>query len=445
MTTAYTSRPSLPRDLLERWPTPDGVSPGQWRDWDAKRRKQWLIDQTYEKTPDGWVLRTDNANSPTSQRVDEVVTTLEGGVELLTTLVPDDDGGRGDREPVRPRGLLIWLVVLVVMLVLIAALLADWGSDGSSSSDEVPVNASVPAVTAPPDESTTPPSDAVPDATITFSSIPDHIAYAKSWSDGSLGVTLNPDGTYRLVAAGVDETGHFKMTREDGVDRILFLDPGDPTGLHVRSQVSVSIEDGVLVFGDGSAAQRLSQVDALPTIDANLPPAQQLDTSGAVIDGSWVSDHPTLRWPTSSNDGVSYLITAEAATGGVDIDLDAATISGTIEAPFDCLVPRCAPSGSDVVDGTATYTIESGEVAGVQGRWGFDGIATVTTAWNAAIECTNGTCTWPYSVTFEVPYTLRLVESEGLAYLDFDQFEGVTPDGITYSIFLRGRIPFVGP
>ncbi len=438
MTTAHTSRPSLQRDLLDRWPKPDGVSAGQWRDWDAERRERWLIDQTYEETPDGWVLRPDNANSPTSQRVDEAVTTLEGGVEVVRALLP--------HEPARrPSILLVGLLAFVVLSVLVAAILADWGSDGSSSSDEVPINASVPAVTAAPNESATPPSDAVPDATITFSSIPDHIAYAKSWSDGTLGLTLNPDGTYRLVAAGVDETGNFKMTREDGVDRILFLDPGDPTGLYVRSQVPVSIEGSVLVYGDGSAAQRLSEVDALASIDAKLPPAQQLGTSGAVIDGSWVSDHPTLRWPTSSNDGVSYLITPATASGGVDIDLDAATISGTIEAPFDCLVPRCAPSGPDVVNGTATYTIESGEVAGAQGRWGFDGVATVTAAWNAAIECTTGTCTWPYSVTFEVPYTLRLVESEGLAYLDFDQFQDVTPDGITYSIFLRGRIPFVGP
>ncbi len=490
-TKVYPDRPWLPDDLVENWPKPSEVSHRQWRFWDLAERQRWLIDHTFEKSGDGWVQRSDHASGETAQRVEQTVTTFEGVSTVFEDVTNDlVDRVRRDRRathcPIcderigeRPhkckgdlptgapgrRGRIASLslpqVVYVLLAVLIfsffvAALLTDWfGSGGESSTDSstptgelvtvAPIDSiAVDEATASTIASAGDAMDAsdAPTGTITFSSVPDHIRYAKTWSDGEFGLTLDPDGTYRLVSAGIDEVGRFKMTTEDGVDRILFLDPTDPTEITTTLQMPVTIVDGVLVYGQGDAARRLNQVAALPVIATVYPPPQRLDYAAAASVGSWVSEHPGLRWVGSPSDGVSYVLSVGSVTGGLDIDLAKGVIAGTGNAALVCDAGRCVNLDTDVVTGSATIAIESGVVTGYPGRWGFEGTADVTADWNATIACTAGTCTWPYSLSIEMPYSLALVESEAIGYLRFEGVDGITPDGIAYEIYFTIKVPF---
>lgn len=477
--TASQKKPVLPEELVSRWPPPEQLPRFQnWGSMTCDERERWLIEGAYEQTDDGWVVRADRAGDETAQQVVQAVTTVSGAdtiaVDLFQEVVKpalDDAAQDGpfDSHTGRPEGdeqleghIWAWYAVVAVLLlvIVVAALLTDMfgtrgGSDpepsvadqvvdDQSDADEITEGADPPPVADEPavDEQAVADGPVVdeqavePDpATITFSSLPEHVAYAKTWSDGEIGITLNADGTYRFVSSGVDNVGEFKMTAEDGVDRLLFLDPDDPSGLYVTSQLPVSIDDGVLVYGQGEGARRLSEVPELPEIAAVFPAPQFLDFAASEIDGSWLTEHSGL--------GLNYRIIATSANGGLDIDIEAGTISGTAEFSFVCEERRCLEDGDDV-SGTARFTVTTGTLSGSPGRWRYEGTASIEENWQAATGCDAGTCGWPYSTTFDTDYRISLSDEFGEGYFKVEQVEGSSGDDIAYSIRLSAATPFVG-
>ncbi len=491
----FEERPRVDREIVERWPAPDGVPPERWRRWPIKQRNDWLIDHTFTKNEAGsWVVRPEAAGSKTADQVVQAVMTVKGAETVFEPITeqaimaadfqPDSVkcpncghalsrgwstcpgcGLTGESlNDVRFAGYntaraVATVILCIILLVVIAALLTDLfgGGDGEetitpASVDVVqdapePTSAPVPSEpTATAAEAEPPPATAAPDPAITFSSIPDHVVYAKTWSDGEVAIQLNPDGTYVYRTAGVDETGRFKMTAEGGVDRIEFLDPDDPSGLNVTFQLPVDIiSDGSLVYGPDETARVMNEVAVMPEFEAEaLPPPQRLDFATAAYGGAIASKHAGLEWPTTGHPGVSYGLEVKTMAGGLDIDIGAGTISGHVDATFGCPDEGCRDPGEEMLSAVATIDVASGELESFAGRWIYRGTATVAFTWDSAIPCTTGSCPWQYSASIDVPYRFELFADLGEGYGRFEFTEGDAGDGITYSVGLSVDPSFVG-
>ena len=461
---AFKSKPKLPDELIARWPPPEQLSPNlDWGSMTYDQREHWLIRHAYEETDDGWTPRSNLAGDETAQRVVQAVTTVSGVDTMLSEVYqetvtpaisawnksgpsnPRTDQPQADHHPI-----MVWLFLIFVLLlvIVVAALITDMFGTRGESDTEPPVSAQVveaqgeedlpaPAVGPPPGAEAPAvieqPAEPDPE-TITYSSVPDHVRYAKSWSDGEIGITLNPDGTYRYVAAGVDNTGNFKMTAEDGVDRILFLDPDDPSGLYVTSQLAVSIEDGMLVYGQGESARRLAEVAELPEMAIVYPPAQRVVfAEGSTEYGSWRTEHAGMR-PVYRAD-----IRPDSASGSLDIDVEGDTFTGQATVAFSCEGGTCP--NTDLVSGTATATMTAATRTEGPSVWEYVGTAEVDLAWTAETECETGVCTWPYTVTVPMEFELRLHEPAETVYwvLEADGTAG-SDVGYSFSVQLDSTI-----
>ena len=275
---------------------------------------------------------------------------------------------------------------------------------------------------------------------ITYSSLPEHAVYARIWSSAEMALELDRDGTYRYVAPGVDQAGRFTMTVVDGEDRILFMDPDDPSGLTYLSWVPVSLEDGVLVYGEGEGARDLVSVMELPAFEADFPPPQALDLEEALdFGGSWYSENPGIQLSDSGSAGVFYSLVPDDLSGSLALDLEAGTISGEVVVACVCESGRCTNRETDRASGTATLTFTAGTLTGRPGRWDYRGSVDVDLAWRARTECTDGTCRWPYDIVLEADYTLRVMEET--TYLSLDN-EGATDGGVAVRLRLTIETAF---
>ena len=130
------SRPSLDPRLAEEWPDPPGISPAAWQVMSARARVDWLIDQTYTETADGW-LRT--GTTRTADLVEQAVTTEAGARMLLEPLRSASDAdsprpaGASGRPPISAILTILAFVFFVVVLVALATDLFGTAEDGSGT------------------------------------------------------------------------------------------------------------------------------------------------------------------------------------------------------------------------------------------------------------------------------------------------------------------------
>ena len=155
----------------------------------------------------------------------------------------------------------------------------------------------------------------------------------------------------------------------------------------------------------------------------------------------------TGRWSLTcpANPLVGGFCSAVAAPGirGLDIDIEAGTISGTADIVFVCEERRCVEDG-DMVSATARLTVTTGTLTGVPGRWLYEGTASIEGSWQASTGCSTGICDWPYSTTFDTDYRIELFEEIGEGYFRVDRVEGTSGNDFAFAMRLKATTPFVG-
>jgi hypothetical protein len=80
---------ALPRELIERWPTPDGVRSDIWQGWSVAQRRDWLVHQAYEETDGELVVRADPKRPEIAEQVVQAVTSVRGAVSLAHSIRDD--------------------------------------------------------------------------------------------------------------------------------------------------------------------------------------------------------------------------------------------------------------------------------------------------------------------------------------------------------------------
>ena len=177
----------------------------------CKERERWLIEGAYEQTADGWVARSDRAGDETAQQVVQAVTTMSGVGTVVAEIFHEVVEPTLDDSDEHVENLWAWYaaVGILLLVIVVAALLTDMfgtrggsdaeppvsdqavenqvvaaqavegqGAEDQSAESQVVEPVDPPAVA---DEPVLDEQPAAPDpATITFSSLPAHVVYAKT-------------------------------------------------------------------------------------------------------------------------------------------------------------------------------------------------------------------------------------------------------------------------
>ena len=250
-------------------------------------------------------------------------------------VLPPGPGGEAPRRVPRGAMLMVLLIVLIFALVAGGFVLANRDDTTAGATAAASVAASAPGG-----------GDAAaaePSPTSTDAPIPD--ALAKSWvsEDGTMGYEFGSDGTYTSSTAQGSTAGRFRVADESGVQQLMLLDPGDPSGGTTLLTAEYQLDADTLTLTVGGTPIRF--------VPGDLPDQGTVTAPVAIMDAAAASTAVGRVNVTvdQAADGTRGLFTQEVelsgATGRVTIDGSAGQVSGGFQASYTCRDSRCTDPG----------------------------------------------------------------------------------------------------